>query len=274
MAACAEGAVGPKNVIILFADGVAATQWELGRYSARVLRNQSFAATDVVFKDGVFGLLSTDSRDALVTDSAAAASAMSTGVKVDNFAVSMTPDGKAHRTAMEAAKSASKKIGLVTTAEIYDASPAAFSVHAKNRSDAQSIVDQYLAMEPDVLIGGGRDYFLPKSAPGGKRSDGKDMIAAFEQKGYRIARDTRELKNADGAKLLGLFADEDTSFSDFVLNARLAHAYRLLTDPRRLDRNISSLAFEAGFGDLSYFNRAFRRRYGTTPSEVRAAVSR
>jgi len=70
-----------------------------------------------------------------------------------------------------------------------------------------------------------------------------------------------------------LFADEDTSFSDFVLNARLAHAYRLLTDPRRLDRNISSLAFEAGFGDLSYFNRAFRRRYGTTPSEVRAAVS-
>ncbi len=212
MAACAEDAARPKNIIILFADGVAATQWELGRYSARVLRNQSFAATDVVFRDGAFGLLSTDSRNALVTDSAAAASAMSTGVKVDNFAVSMTPDGKAHRTIMEAAKSAGKKIGLVTTAEIYDASPAAFSVHAKNRGEAQSIVDQYLAMEPDVLIGGGRDYFLPKSAPGGKRSDGRDMIAAFEQKGYRIARDTRELKNADGAKLLGLFADEDMSF--------------------------------------------------------------
>jgi len=212
MAACAEGVARPRNIIILFADGVAATQWELGRYSARVLRNQSFAATDVVFRDGAFGLLSTDSRNALVTDSAAAASAMSTGVKVDNFAVSMTPDGKAPRTAMEAAKSAGKKIGLVTTAEIYDASPAAFSVHAKNRGEAQSIVDQYLAMEPDVLIGGGRDYFLPKSAPGGKRSDGKDMIAAFEQKGYRIARDTRELENAEGAKLLGLFADEDMAF--------------------------------------------------------------
>src|SRR5207245_6452469 len=105
-AVCADGDAAPKNIIILFADGAAATQWELGKYSARVLRNQSFAATDVVFKEGVFGLLSTDSRDALVTDSAAAASAMSTGVKVDNFAVSMTPDGKAHRTAMEAAKSA------------------------------------------------------------------------------------------------------------------------------------------------------------------------
>ncbi|HZE11233.1 MAG TPA: alkaline phosphatase [Burkholderiales bacterium] len=212
MAASAESAAGPKNIIILFADGVAATQWELGRYSARVLRNQSFAATDVVFRDGVLGLLSTDSRDAFVTDSAAAASAMSTGVKVDNFAVSMTPDGKAHRTIMEAAKSAGKKIGLVTTAEIYDASPAAFSVHAKNRREAQSIVDQYLAMEPDVLLGGGRDYFLAKSAPGGKRGDGKDMIAAFAQKGYQIVRDTRELKNAKGAKLLGLFADEDMAF--------------------------------------------------------------
>ena len=112
----AEGAARPKNIIILFADGVAATQWELGRYSARVLRKQSFAATDVVFKDGAFGLLSTDPLDAFVTDSAAAASAMSTGVKVDNSAVSMTPDGKAHRTVMEAAKSAGKKIGLVTTA--------------------------------------------------------------------------------------------------------------------------------------------------------------
>ena len=202
----------PKNIIILFADGVAATQWELGRYSARVLRDRPFAATDVVFREGAFGLLSTDSRDAFVTDSAAAGSAMSTGVKVDNFAVAMTPDGKPHRTAMEAAKAAGKKIGLVTTAEIYDASPAAFSVHAKNRREAQAIVDQYLAMEPDVLIGGGRDYFLPKGTSGGKRSDGKDMIAAFAQKGYSIARDTLELKNAKGPKLLALFADEDMAF--------------------------------------------------------------
>jgi alkaline phosphatase len=208
----AFGAGEPKNIIIMFADGVGPTQWELGRYSARVLLDQSFAATDIVFKEGALGLLSTDSRDAFITDSAAAASAMSTGVKVDNFAVSMTPDGQPHRTVMEAAKAAGKKIGLVTTAEIYDASPAAFSVHAKNRREAQSIVDQYLAMEPEVLIGGGRDYFLPKGVPGGKRSDGKDVVAAFAQKGYQIARDTRELKSAKGPRLLALFAEEDMSF--------------------------------------------------------------
>ncbi len=202
----------PKNIIIVFADGVAATQWELGRYSARVLRHRGFLATDVVFRQGALGLLATHSRDAFVTDSAAAASAMSTGVKVDNGALAMTPDGETPRTAMEAAKAAGKRIGLITTAGIYGASPAGFSVHAKSRTEAQAIVDQYLAMEPDVLIGGGSDYFLPTTVPGGRRNDGRDMIAAFAQKGYAIARDPSQLKNASSARLLALFAEADMSF--------------------------------------------------------------
>jgi len=96
----------PKNIIIVFADGVAPTQWDFGKYSTRVLRGQSFATTDVVFRDGVMGLLSTHSRDSYVTDSAAAASAMSIGHKVLNGAVSITPDGKPQRTVMQAAKAA------------------------------------------------------------------------------------------------------------------------------------------------------------------------
>jgi len=74
--------------------------------------------------------------------------------------------------------------------------------------------------------------------------------------------------------LQGLFADHSTSFSEFVLEARLTLAHRLLSDPRWDDRNISSIAFEAGFGDLSYFNRGFRRRYGARPSDIRAATRR
>jgi AraC-like DNA-binding protein len=66
-----------------------------------------------------------------------------------------------------------------------------------------------------------------------------------------------------------LFADEDTSFTDYVLGKRLARAHRLLMDPRRAVAAVSAIAFEAGFGDLSYFNRAFRRVYGATPSDVR-----
>ncbi len=71
-----------------------------------------------------------------------------------------------------------------------------------------------------------------------------------------------------------LFESEETSFSDYVLSQRLLRAYRLLTDPALLSRPIAAIAFEAGFGDLSYFNRAFRRCYGATPSEIRTHARR
>lgn len=69
-----------------------------------------------------------------------------------------------------------------------------------------------------------------------------------------------------------LFQGEGTSFSEFVLTRRLVLAHRMLTDCRWSGLSIASIAFEAGFGDLSYFNRAFKRCYGTTPSEVRDAA--
>lgn len=68
-----------------------------------------------------------------------------------------------------------------------------------------------------------------------------------------------------------LFESEDTSFTEFVLNERLARAYRILASPLGAGRPVSAVAFEVGFGDLSYFNRAFRRRFGATPSEVRGS---
>jgi len=207
-----SSAAQPKNIIILFADGVAPTQWDFGKYSSKVLRKQPFATTDVMFREGALGLLSTSPHGPYVTDSAAAASAMSTGHKVVNGAVSITPDGKPARTVMQAAKAAGKRIGLVTTATVYDATPAAFSINAKSRRDSQVLVDLYLALEPDVLLGGGADYFLPAAAPGGKRKDGKDIIAAFRARGHQVARNSAELKGATGAKLIGLFADEDMDF--------------------------------------------------------------
>ncbi len=202
----------PKNIIIMFADGAAPTQWDFGRYSSSVLRQQRFVTTDVVFKDGTLGLLTTSSSDAYVVDSAAAASALSTGFKVANGAVSVTPDGKPLRTVMEAAKASGRRIGMVTTATVYDATPAAFSIHAKSRRDFQALVDQYLALEPDVLMGGGADYFLPAAAPGGKRKDGKDVIAAFRAKGWQVVRNSAEMRAANGPRLLGFFADDDMDF--------------------------------------------------------------
>ena len=67
-----------------------------------------------------------------------------------------------------------------------------------------------------------------------------------------------------------LLESEGTSFTDLVQGQRLLRAYRLLVDPQNAGRSVSEIAFAAGFGDLSYFNRTFRRRFGCTPSEARA----
>jgi alkaline phosphatase len=204
-------AQAPKNIVIIFADGVAPTQWDFGRYSSTVLRQQPFVTADF-FRNQTIGLLSNSPHGAYITDSAAAASAMATGFKVENAVLSVTPEGKTPLTIMEAAKAKGKRIGLISTSTVYDASPAAFSIHSKSRRDSQALVDKFLALSPDVLMGGGADYFLPENAPGGKRKDGKDIVAQFRAKGWQVATNTAELKAATGTKLLGLFAEEDMDF--------------------------------------------------------------
>ena len=71
-----------------------------------------------------------------------------------------------------------------------------------------------------------------------------------------------------------LFESEGLTFSAYVLERRLSRAHRVLSEPRFNDRTISSVAFDVGFGDLSYFNRVFCRRYDATPSEIRQKAER
>jgi AraC-like DNA-binding protein len=66
-----------------------------------------------------------------------------------------------------------------------------------------------------------------------------------------------------------LFEADGTTFSEFLLGQRLTRAHRLLCDPSAAQAAISTIAHDVGFGDLSYFNRRFRRQYGLTPREVR-----
>jgi AraC-like DNA-binding protein len=67
-----------------------------------------------------------------------------------------------------------------------------------------------------------------------------------------------------------LFEEQGTTFSDFVLERRLDAASHMLTSPRYATWSIAAIAFEAGFGDLSHFNRRFRRRYLMTPTDLRS----
>ena len=76
------------------------------------------------------------------------------------------------------------------------------------------------------------------------------------------------------AKLHLLLEETGKSFTHHVLERRLEKAAALLRDPQWRHRKIADIAAEVGFTDLSYFNRVFRRQYGATPSDLRAAVSR
>ena len=67
-----------------------------------------------------------------------------------------------------------------------------------------------------------------------------------------------------------LFEHDEQTFADYVTEQRLARAHATLLSPRFAGLAISTIAFDIGFGDLSYFNRVFRRRYDATPSDVRA----
>ena len=66
-----------------------------------------------------------------------------------------------------------------------------------------------------------------------------------------------------------LFETEGTTFSEFLLSQRLSRAHRMLTEPRLAQNPVGAIAYDAGFGDLSYFNRSFKRRFGVTPRDVR-----
>lgn len=100
-----------------------------------------------------------------------------------------------------------------------------------------------------------------------------DIEAHLIQSGLSPASVARR-QNISESYIRKLFESEGTSFSEFVLIRRLARAFRCLNDFSLADRTISSVAFECGFGDLSYFNRTFKRRYGATPSDIRDSALR
>jgi AraC-like DNA-binding protein len=66
-----------------------------------------------------------------------------------------------------------------------------------------------------------------------------------------------------------LFESDGTTFSEFLLGQRLTRAYRILCSSQFSCRPVSGIAYDVGFGDLSHFNRCFRRQYGMTPSDAR-----
>jgi alkaline phosphatase len=142
------------NVVLLIGDGMGATQVEAGRWAAFGTEGRF-----VFERFPVVGLTSTAASGSPVTDSAAAGTALATGVATRYGAVGVGPDGRKRKTILEAARDAGFVTGLVTSSEIVDATPAAFVAHVAKRADKGEIAAQIAASGVDLLIGGGREAF-------------------------------------------------------------------------------------------------------------------
>lgn len=205
-----------KNVIFLIADGLSVAH----RTGARIMSkgmtggkaNGRLAMDDIP----PVAFIGTSSTHSIATDSANTMSAYMTGHKSRVNALGVyadrTPasldDPKVETIAEALRRTTKKSVGIVTTAEVEDATPAAVVSHTRKRGDKAEIVGMLFDVKPDVLLGGGSAYFLGKDVPGSKRKDDKDYIAEFKNAGYALATDKTELAAATGSnqdKLLGLF---------------------------------------------------------------------
>jgi len=191
-----------KNIIYLIGDGMGANH----RYLARIAAVGTGGRLHME-RLPVTGLVSTYSAGRIKTDSAAAATAMATGYKTDNKMISMLPDGSEPLTILELLQGEGMATGIIATKAVSDATPACFAAHNVHRNNHSEIARDILRTGPDIVLGGGRDHWLP-SPEGGKRKDDLNLIEEAAAEGYRYVSTSGELNETESLPLLGLFAED------------------------------------------------------------------
>lgn len=175
-------------------------------------------------------LVRNDAAQFSVPDAASMASALATGRKARHHTVGMDELGGSIASILELARKEGRAVGLVTNGSLTGASSAAFYAHTANAEDGQALAPALLAAPKfHVLLGGGSEDFLPE-AEGGRRKDGKDLLAGLKAPGWELIRTRVELEGAtpyrDGT-LLGLFAARSL---DFTKKREIALAQPSLAD--------------------------------------------
>lgn len=200
MAGAVSAEKTPRNVIFMIGDGMGLAQVTYARLmlseNGSLLHMETMPHT---------ALVKTQSANSLITDSAAAGTALASGFKTNNGMINILPDGTSVETILERAIKLGKSTGLVTTTTITHATPATFGAHVNSRGDEADIAPQYLAKGINVLMGGGKAFFIPKSITGSGRTDERDLIAEATKDGYNICYQRDSMLNARQPKLLGLF---------------------------------------------------------------------
>jgi alkaline phosphatase len=192
-----------KNIILMIGDGMGPAHIHLAWLYATRQLGKNLVMTEVMEK-GQTAYMVNDTADSTVTESAAAAVQMATGVKVLARSVGIGQDGNVLKTILEIAKEKEKATGLVTTSGITDATPAGFVAHVAHRSEEEKIAEQLVKSDINILFGGRKSFFLPE-AEKGKRKDGRNLLHEAGQRRYVLVETAEEMKKAQGEKILGLF---------------------------------------------------------------------
>ena len=235
-----------KNVILMIGDGMGEQHIEAGNiYRSNKLNMERFA---------VIGEVMTRSLTPGATDSAAAATAMATGVKTYNSRISYK-DGKNLETVAELAKAAGKKVGVVVTKPVTDATPAAFLSHAKGRDDSESIARQLVDFNADILFG--------------LTDDAMDALKAEIPTAERALCTTFDEINASGSEqIYGLLEDGaiQTAGSDTLssltstaltkLSQNNENGFLLIVEGSKIDTASHDNDMEAMLAELNAFDAA------------------
>ncbi|HKP63044.1 MAG TPA: alkaline phosphatase [Polyangiales bacterium] len=211
------------NIIVFMGDGMGPRQLATGRFTRGRLRLDALAGPALANTDSLSTLRL---PDAPATDSAAAATVIATGMRVENDVLSLGPDGEPLESVLELCQRAGKSTGLVTTSYFFDASPSAFAVHQPSRSLYREIATEMLGVtRPDVVMGAG-SWLLDDATTG--------IAQLATDSGYQVIRDLPALwawNPAAGGRLLGLFE------TDFL---PLTAASELFTMTPELERGPSA----------------------------------
>ncbi|KZV83408.1 alkaline phosphatase-like protein [Exidia glandulosa HHB12029] len=209
-----------KNVLFFIGDGMTISMQTAARLIAHKSINGKYQSLLQLDQMDNLGHQMTHSIDSFITDSANSATALNTGhkstVNALNVYVDSSPDPfddpKVETLAEMFRRVRNGLIGIVTTAFVADATPAAVVAHTRNRDLAAPIVDMFLHGETnyswpgvkgvDVLFGGGAENFLPTGS-----FQGKNYYDEFKKAGYGVAFDNKSLQTLDNKKrALGIFS--------------------------------------------------------------------
>ena len=210
----------PKNVIYMIGDGMGPAYTTAYRYFKDDPTTKQIETT--VFDTILTGMARTYPDDhTYVTDSAAGATALSSGHKSYNGAIAVDTDKKPVKTMLEIAKERGMTTALVATSQINHATPASFATHNESRRNYDAIANEYIdnkiagKLPVDLMLGGGTQYFI--------RED-RNLVDEFKAAGYQYSDDIKNLGQITQVPALGLYAPIGLPFA---LDANSNHLTQL-----------------------------------------------